>query len=424
MSLPVQFAVTPPPIAFSAAPGQERNRSLDIIRGVAIFGLIWVNGQGWSTTLTSADRVSAWTMSVFASGKFWTLFSILFGLTLAMQIERADGFTGRWLRRMAVLFAIGWANAIFFWPGDILREYAMAGTVLLLFRRVSRRGVLVAALLALALVMSANRQGSSAVLARMLGRPDAAVFMTQARAGAIMSETGKRLDIAMSGGSYADNVRARAGLAKRYLARSSGLAGPLNLVSHAYFALFLLGLYAGRKRILQDVGAHLPLLRTVALAGLLIGVPLSMLINSPWWAPAWLRTPIPGTGADYDSVLSAASRYLLACGYACALLLVLAHETWRGRLRWLAPVGRMGLTNYVVQGAFLTTLNDAYGFGLRGQLGSLAWMLIAIAIFGIQVVYSNWWLSHFQLGPLEWLWRKLTNWRPLKMVRASPVALT
>ncbi len=239
-----------------------------------------------------------------------------------------------------------------------------------------------------------------------------------------MSEAGKRLDIASSGGSYADNVRARAGLAKSYLVRSSGLAGPLNLVSHAYFALFLLGLYAGRKRILQDVGAHQPLLRTVALAGLLIGVPLSMLLNSPWWAPAWLPTPIPGTGADYGSVLSAASQYLLACGYACALLLVLAHETWRGRMRWLAPVGRMGLTNYVVQGVFLTTLNNAYGFGLHGQLGSLAWMLIAIAIFGIQVVYSNWWLSHFQLGPLEWLWRKLTNWQPLKMVRASPVAST
>ncbi len=121
--------------AASKADGQERNRSLDIIRGVAIFGLIWVNGQGWSTTLTSADRVSSWIMFVFAAGKFWTLFSILFGLTLAMQIERADGFTGRWLRRMAVLFAIGWANAIFFWPGDILREYAMAGAVLLLFRR-------------------------------------------------------------------------------------------------------------------------------------------------------------------------------------------------------------------------------------------------------------------------------------------------
>jgi len=153
-------------------------------------------------------------------------------------------------------------------------------------------------------------------------------------------------------------------------------------------------------------------------------VPLSMLINIPWWAPAWLRTSIPGTGADYGNMLSDASRYLLACGYACTLILVLAHETWRGRMRWLAPVGRMGLTNYVVQGAFLTTLNDAYGFGLHGKLGSLTWVWIAIAICGLQVVYSNWWLSHFHYGPVEWLWRKLTNRQPLRMVSASPVAST
>ena len=403
------------------APSGERFPSLDILRGVAIFGLIWVNAQGWSTTLTNADRVSSWIMFVFAAGKFWTLFSILFGISLAIQSERAGaeakGFTGRWLWRMAVLFGIGWVNAILFWPGDILREYAIAGAALLLFRRASQRVVAVAAVLMLLIV--ANGQGSSELVARVVGRKDPGGFLTKAQAGAMMSESLKRLEDARQRGSYVDNVRARAGHAKGYLARSSGLAGPLNLVSHAYFALFLVGLYVGRKRIVQDVSGHLTWIRTVAVAGLLIGIPVSVYIQTPSWAPAWLGTAIPGTGATYGSVFGVASRYLLAGGYACSLLLLLARERWRGRLSWLAPVGRLGLTNYVVQGACVATLNDAYGFGLSGRLGSFAWTLIAIGIFGVQVAYSNWWISRFRHGPLEWLWRTLAYRQPLGTLRAA-----
>lgn len=113
MTSPAQPASAP---TFTPSPlnGRERNHSLDIIRGVAIFGLIWVHSQGPVSTVAVADNVSSWAEVVFADGKFWTMFSILFGATLAMQLDRAEArgekFAARWLRRMAVLFAIGCAN--------------------------------------------------------------------------------------------------------------------------------------------------------------------------------------------------------------------------------------------------------------------------------------------------------------------------
>ena len=129
----------------------DRARHIDIIRGIAVFGLIWsnLNAGFFSGPVTAADSAARWATTVFSAGKFFTLFSLLFGVTLAMQLERAEhgssSFAARWARRMLALFVIGWAHALLFWPGDILREYAIAGATLVIFRRAKNRTVLLAA---------------------------------------------------------------------------------------------------------------------------------------------------------------------------------------------------------------------------------------------------------------------------------------
>ena len=421
MIAPVRVLDRGLPTASNPVLGTDRNRSLDIIRGVAVFGLIWVNAQSWSTTDSSLDKVSAWFVAVLASGKFWTLFSILFGVTLAMQLDRAtargEELTARWLRRMAGLFAIGVANAILFWPGDILRPYAIAGVLLLLFRKVSQRVLLFAA--AAIWLLAANGQGTSFVLARIVGRSEAAAQSTK-RVMAEMAPVRQRMQAAQRQGTFVEAVNARAELqVKGYVARSSGLAGPLNLVIPDYLALFLLGLYAGRRRLLQDVAANRQVLQATAAAGLLIGLPLSVLTASPTLVPAWWHTSIPGTAATIGGLSGQVSHLVLASGYLCAFALLFERRVLQQRLNWLGPVGRMGLTNYVTQLALLTTLQNGYGFGLVGRIGSLAWALIAVAIFVLQVGYSNWWLTRFSYGPLEWIWRRVTYWQAI--VTRTPV---
>jgi len=405
--------------------GRERNHSLDIIRGVAIFGLIWVHSQGPVATV-AVDKVSSWAEVVLADGKFWTMFSILFGVSLAMQLglaeSRGEKFAARWLRRMAALFAIGCANALLFWPDDILRQYAMVGVVLLLFRKAPLRLVLGAAIVFW--MLGVNDQNPSTLVGRAIGRSDAELLEQRQQAQSRIGVSLGRLQLAMRKGTYGETVRARATyMTESYAARSSGLAGPLNLIGSVYLSTFLFGLYAGRRRLLAEVGANARLLRSIALTGLFIGLPLSILARGVAWTPAWLATHIGGTGTDIRGVFFETSRLLLACGYVFGLVLLLARQEWRSRLRWLAAVGRMGLTNYVMQGAFLSTLRLGYGFGLRGRFGSLAWTLIAMGFFVVQIAFSNWWLSRFEYGPLEWLWRRLTYGRverlPLR-VRVAP----
>lgn len=411
--------------------GEDRNRSLDIIRGVAVFGLIWVNlglsgptlvgpDAGPAASGSLADMIASWLAWVLARGKFFSQFSILFGLSLALQIERADArgerIAGVWIRRMAVLFAIGWANAILFGPGDILRAYAIAGTVLLVFRKWSTRAVLVAA--ALAVILMLNGQPLSRVAVRV-GGGDAAAVVAPQQSSPDQQRRQDRWRRAQREGSYLENVRARAAMFPDYFRsritfRSWGF---LDLISIVYLPFFLVGFYAGRRRLLQDVGGHRSILRRAAWVGLTIGLPLNVLYAV---GPEWMQHRVPGTGATYDWVVFGLANLILAVGYIAGLLLLLSHQAWRARLSWLAPVGRMGLSNYVAQGLFIETLMDGYGLGWSGRYGQFTNTLAAVAFFAVQVAYSTWWLARFRFGPLEWLWRSATYWRLLPMRKNMP----
>jgi uncharacterized protein len=105
--------------------------------------------------------------------------------------------------------------------------------------------------------------------------------------------------------------------------------------------------------------------------------------------------------------------------YACAIILLWQKESWRRRLTPLAAVGRMALTNYLMHSVVFTTLANSYGFGLYGRIPPSVGILMTLAMFALQIPLSNWWLSRFRFGPVEWLWRSLTYWR-LQPMRIAP----
>lgn len=395
----------------AGAPVSDRALHIDIVRGVAVFGLLWsnLNAGGYRGELTTADEMARWATTVFGAGKFFTLFSLLFGVTLAMQVAHADAgaqpIVRRWLRRMLVLFAIGWAHAIFFWPGDILRDYAVAGVALLLFHRASTRVVLFAALVAF--VLAGNRESLSVVVTRATEGSVEAVERREEPDAAQLARR-RALGEAQRSGSYGDVVRARLQVFPREELREISLpAGPLNGISPWYLALFLVGLVLGRQGVVQHPERHGTALRALLAVGLAVGLPLNIHLAA---TPAWLS----GHWAYWP--LAILARLALSLGYLGGLLLLLQRRRWLQRLRWLGPVGRLGLTNYIAQTAFLTFVKFNYGLGLEPVLGWFECLVIAVAFYVVQVAWSNWWLRRFSHGPVEWIWRQFSSGvaRPLR----------
>ncbi len=382
------------------APSSERIATLDILRGFALLGILFGN-LTWFTgfaVLSPAQRVALGTESIdraaacwihFAiDAKFYSLFSLLFGVGFAIQEERARragaAFAPLYLRRSIVLLAIGLAHAVFLWFGDIVSLYAVVGVALLFFRRCSERTVLrwALALLALPIVWS------FVWLSVPSGDPGYGP-------AALLS--------AFASGSYAEVLDANwAFLEERWF---------LALYSGRFFkllGLFLLGAWIGRQEILHEPERHIALLKRALGWGLTIGIPVNL-------ALAFLIDAVPERPASWlgcarvaaDSIGSSS----LCIAYTSGLTLLLRSPSWQRRLAPLAAPGRLSLTSYVLQSAIGTALFYGYGAGLWGEMGAAAIVPLAVVIFALQLALSAIWLQYFRMGPLEWLWRALAHGR-------------
>lgn len=181
---------------------------------------------------------------------------------------------------------------------------------------------------------------------------------------------------------------------------------------HADFAIFLLGLYAGRRRIFHDIGAHRPFIRKVMWLGLAFGlaaVAFAFRELVPGVASSdQLASFVPRGRAGIGGNLGSAA---LGLAYIAALTLLLERNGWQQTLRPLAAVGRMALTNYLMQSVAFMLLFFGYGLGWFGQTGAFYGLILASALFALQIVASRWWLRRLRFGPVEWLWRTLTYGR-------------
>ena len=359
------------------------------------------------------DRIAAWGIQVFAESKFYPIFSFLFGLGFALQVQRAEArgasFVPFYLRRLCVLLLIGVAHAVFVWVGDILVLYALLGAILLLFfRKRSPRTLLTWAgvFLAISVLLPVGLSGL-ALLAKLTPAGAAEVSASFAE-----SEAGLRADAARAALVYATGS-----FAEITLQRLSDLRLMYSIVVFLAFnalGMFLLGLYVGRRGIVRDISAHVPLFKKLFWWGLALGASSNLayaIVNggSEFALPTWMDLL-----ADSVRTIGAPA---LALSYIAGLTLLLQHDAWRARLGPLAAVGRMALTNYLLQSFVATTLFYGYGLGLFGQIGPALGVVLTVAIFTAQIPLSMWWMGRFQFGPVEWLWRTLTylRWQPLRL---------
>lgn len=179
-------------------------------------------------------------------------------------------------------------------------------------------------------------------------------------------------------------------------------------------AMFLLGFYAYRLGVFQNLSTHQPFIRRVLIWGLGLGIAGNLVFATL----AGHETVIPPTLAGIGGVITYAFGVpALALGIIALIATLWLRDGWRRPLAFLAPVGRMALTNYLLQTAICVAIFYGYGFGLFGKFGAAAATLIALAIFLFQILASALWLKYFAYGPMEWIWRQLTYRRWLSLRR-------
>lgn len=386
----------------SAAADGKRYDTLDAVRGVALLGIFLMNvewfsrpvseiGLGPPPGLTGADAIAAWGVYALVQGKFWVLFSLLFGMGFVLMASRAEA-AGRalapaYLRRLAMLAVFGVLHAVLLWTGDILLGYAIAGVGLLVLQRLRGPalwmlgGALYLALAGLSLV---------AALAIAWLPPEAMEQMQAAReAGRVAAEVYARGDFAAVTAQRMTDFAARLS--------SYAAVAPMAL------GVFLIGAWLLRSGMVLDPPAHRRPLRRMAAVGLALGTPLVAL--AVWLA--WTRAQDVGGQYLATSVMTVGS-LPMALAYLALLALGLSAPWAHGLRAWLAPAGRMALTHYLLQSLVASWVFFGYGLGLYGQIGRAGQTLLVLGVFALQLLASRWWMARFAHGPLEWLWRTFT----------------
>ncbi|HLM12415.1 MAG TPA: DUF418 domain-containing protein [Reyranella sp.] len=377
----------------------DRIAAIDSARGIALFGVMAINvvtvfrvsifeqflqdgGDG-----TPLDRALYWILMVGVDLKAFALFSLLFGIGLAIQHDHLSADSRRLallVRRLAFLMLVGAAHLVLLWNGDILFEYAIAGFIVLpfLFCRLRILTLAGAALLAVFV--------ASSFLPPIASLPSRA-WMTQTVAEAA-------------------RVYGSGGFAEVLAFRVHELPGflPLHLsMFPRTVALMLMGAAAWRAGLFRMGSRANRCLPLVAVVGLLVGGILAVAHENRWLPTGWRA----------DLSVERLGTVLLACGYGALIVWLANRAATRPWVAWAAPMGRMAFTNYLMQSVIFGWLFYGYGLGLFGKLGVAAALAIGTGVYVLQAVVSALWLQRFLYGPVEWVWRSAMYGRRQPMLR-------
>lgn len=358
----------------------ERFALIDAVRGLALLGILWVNfynTAGFFITNVPAglERNTVYLEQFLGYGKFISLFSLLFGVGFALQLERlrvrlsAARAALIYSRRLGVLLVLGVLHYLFVWEGDVLHIYAAVGAALLLLSR-----------------------GTKSLDYRPFLLFGAAIFIITS-----LSNLNIEFPLEPQWGSYLNFVAARGKTLFIFLGGNI-----------AFYFVWLLGVFLYGKHLLESGKLTRPLEHLAYWRRTLLwALPLGLGINA---LHVILLTKGDFIGYDLHSVLGLP----LALVYLCGMVFFYARG---GRSRWLEAAGRMALSNYLFQSLCFTVLLYPYGLGLARWFTPTRALLYIVLFFAFQCVLSSWWLSKFHMGPMEWLWRSLTygKWQSFRL---------
>jgi uncharacterized protein len=395
----------------------ERILFIDVLRGMALFGILAANMRAFFAPLDvygnigvlfhgHADVAAQFFIDALIQGKFITIFSFLFGLGFAMQMSRAEArgvrFLGFYPRRLLALALFGLIHGLLIWAGDILLTYALSGAILLLFRKRQQKTLLwwAGGLFSLPIVLS------SIFLT---------IYYSRFRRPWMVP---KPTDLKKMYGIvniYAHGT-VRQIMAQNWVEWKQQL--PFELFAIYATALFLLGMWVWRAGIVQRLDEYRPVLKRVCGWCLPIGLIINIYVGV-------IKIVIPPDKVSLWNwsvgVLFLPGSHILSAGYVSGLALLFMHEDWRRRLLPFAAVGRMALTDYLMQSVVCTLFFYHYTTGLYGRVGPALGLVPTFILYGAQIVFSNWWLNRYRFGPMEWLWRGMTYGKFPSMHKEEPM---
>ena len=396
---------------------KERHIILDALRGIALFGICLANYPEFSLyTFLNNETVAAMSTAgidiivkylqyIFIDGKFYTLFSILFGIGFSIILSNFSQSNSSGLkifyRRMFILFIIGLLHLLLLWAGDILILYAFLGFFLPLFRNISNKKLLAysVVLLLFPIVMDT----CTVAFGWNLSAP--VIKATQYfhnRAGITEDNFAVWL---VESKNYPDVLRFN--LAGSFIRMQEFIEGNR---AFKVFGLFLIGLYIGKNKIYSNLEANRTLLKKITFFGFITGFPVSLLY-------AWSAMNSHPLGLITHSLIYAVSVVPLSLAYISAVCLWYIKSKNRTVFKIFAAPGRMALTNYIMQSVIGIVIFYGVGFSLGAATGLIRVELIAFFVFGFQILYSHLWLFYNKFGPLEWIWRMLTYGKWLKITK-------
>jgi len=406
----------------------EREKFMDVLRGFAILGIFIANlGTGFSWYNESAhatgpmllpdlDHKMSFLHHMFIEGKFYSIFSLLFGWGIALQIKRgtANGInpvpTIR--RRLFFMLLLG-AVHLLIWPGDIVFFYALLAFILLPLRKFSNKTLLIiGAILLLSPVLLYTLKMS---------------FHELNYPAQKLNETGAWVEMQLS--PELKNINSEA----EYMAwvkdqswwdvLKSNVAGFFYRYGYLFFVsripkvlgMFLIGYVIGRSDFFKNINQHKKLVCWVIGTGLVIGLVANYFL-------AYYMTNHMGdyfqlkTKGLYQTIVYALGVAPLALAYVGLFMLSFQTSAGKKILSVMAPVGKMAFSNYIMHSLIGNFVFLGAGLGYMGQVGPVYYTLFAIAVFIVQIILSTIWLKYFNYGPVEWLWRSATykKWQPFR----------
>jgi uncharacterized protein len=384
---------------------EKRIELIDVLRGFALLGIIithfidqYFGGPlPVATNYTTADLVLKKFVEVFVDGKFYSIFSFLFGISFSIQLARASDnkFISRFVWRLAILFGIGFLHLLHY-RADILSTYALIGFALVLSYRLPTKYLFIIALI-FAFNIPAN-------IYHAIKRSSPTVPVTELVNSALAGPSNEQVYFnTLKHGTYSEILKANA---KAFLPRLK-----LRLWTGRIFiiyGLFILGYLVGKHKLFERIDQHTQVIRRVLFGSLSCFIVCFTLGTV---------SALQFAGGIFSGFLMDAANLMMAMTFVCLVTLGFSKVMVRKKLMPLYAVGRMGLTNYLMQTFFGCVI--FFGFDFLGEVSRVQAFFIAIAVFVLQIVFSQVWLKYFRYGFFEWLWRSLTFFKLFKLKRGE-----
>ena len=402
---------------------KEREIFMDVLRGFAILGIFianlnsfsWYNEQAQATgpyLLPELDHKMSFLHHMFIEGKFYSIFSLLFGWGIALQIKRgaASGINPMpTIRRRLLFMLLLGAVHLLIWPGDIVFFYALLAFILLPLRKFSNKTLLIA--------------GGILIISPILLYAAKSQWPWLNAPAGLLYQTGQQLDTKLLGVTSEADYMAMVKNASWWDVLKGNISGFFYRYGYLFFVsrvpkvlgVFLIGYVLGRSDFYKNIVQHKKTVLIIIAAGLLIGLPANYYLArymTYFMGDYWQLK----TKGLYQTIAYALGVVPLALAYVG--LFMLSFQTVAGKkiLSVLAPVGKMAFSNYIMHSLIGNFVFLGAGLGYMRQVGPVYYTLFGVAVFIIQIILSTIWLKYFNYGPVEWLWRSATykKWQPMR----------